>query len=281
MTAQTIKVITDSVADLPDNLLKQWDIRVAPVYINYNNQSYADDGVELDRDTFIRTMLSINPPPTTAAMPPSVVQIIFERALQEADHLIAITTASTLSGVYNSFRLAAEAVAPQRITLIDSGSLSMGIGLLALIAAQTAAETHDVQQTIAAVHNARQNSILYAGLATLEQLRRSGRVSWALANIGSLLQIKPIVRVHNGIVDAADRVRTFKRVVERVAALAQQHAPYERVVLLHLNNVEGVEVLRQAVQDILPEQTLITSAGTALCTHIGPGAIGFAGIRKA
>jgi len=280
MTTQTIKVITDSVADLPDTLLKQWDIRVAPVYVNYNNQSYADDGVEIDREEFVRTMLSINPPPTTAAMPPSVVQPMFERALQEADHVVAVTTAATLSGIYNSFRLAAEAVDPKRITLIDSGSLSMGIGLLALVAAQAAAQTHNVQETIAAVQKARQNSILYAGLATLEQLRRSGRVSWALANIGTLLQIKPIVRVHDGVVDAVDRVRTFKRVVERVATFVQQHAPYEQVVLMHLNNPEGIEALRQAVQDILPEQTIITSAGTALCTHIGPGAIGFSGIRK-
>lgn len=280
MTAQTIKVITDSVADVPDTLIKQWDIRVVPVYVNYNDRSYADDGIEVNREQFIRTMLNINPPPTTAAMPPMVVQAFFERALQEADHIIAVTTPAKLSGVYNAFRLAAEATDPKRITLIDSGSLSMGIGLQAVVAAEAAAQTRSVKETIEAVQQAHKNTILYAGLATLEQLRRSGRVSWALANIGALLQIKPVVRVDEGVVDAVDRVRTFRRMVDRMAEFAHKHAPYERVALLHLNNPEGVEALRQAVPDILPENTLIASAGTALCTHIGPGAIGFAGIRK-
>ncbi len=280
MTAQTIKIITDSVADVPADLLKKWDIQVVPVYVNYNDKSYADDGIEFNREEFIRTMLNINPQPTTAAMPPSIVQPFFERALQEADHIVAVTTPAKLSGVYNAFRLAAEATDPKRITLIDSGSLSMGIGLQVIVAAEAAVQTRSIKDTIAAVQQARNDAILYAGLATLEQLRRSGRVSWALANIGTLLQIKPVVRVNEGAADAVDRVRTFRRVVDRVAEFARKHAPYERVALLHLNNPEGVEALRHAVQDFLPENTLTASAGTALCTHIGPGAIGFAGIRK-
>lgn len=280
MTAQTIKIVTDSVGDLPHALQKRWDIRVAPVFVNYNGQSYADDDVELNRDTFIRTMLSINPPPTTAAMPPAIVQSVIEKALSEADHVIAITVPERLSGVYNAFRLAIEATDPRRVTLIDSGSLSMGIGLQAVVAAEVAAQTRNVKETVEAAQQARENMILFAGLATLEQLRRSGRVSWAVANIGAMLQIKPVVRVHHGTVEAADRVRTFKKVIDRVAEYAKEQAPFSKVALLHLNNPEGVEALRKQVQDVLPEDTITASAGPALCTHIGPGAIGFAGIRK-
>jgi DegV family protein with EDD domain len=115
----------------------------------------------------------------------------------------------------------------------------------------------------------------------MEMLRRSGRVSWAVANVGSLLQIKPVVQVWDGEVTSAARVRTFSRVLDKLVEMALADGPYDKLALLHINNLSAVEELRARLKDILPAESFITDVGPTLGTHIGPGAIGFAGVKAA
>jgi DegV family protein with EDD domain len=277
-----IKFATDSVCDIPDDLVRQWDITVIPCFVNYGGISHADDGVELVRETYYRELPAMKETPTTAAMPPEVARTALERAYEHADHLVVITTPARLSGIYNSMRLAIEdaGFAPERVSLIDSGQLSMGIGWQVLVGAETAAKTGSVEQTLEAIRQAKQKQVVYAALETLEFLRRSGRVGWAAANIGALLQIKPVVEVVEGEVSATARVRTFNKALDKLAELVRQQAPLDRLALLHVNNLDALEGMRDRLKDILPPDTITGMIGPTLGTHIGPGAIGAAVLRK-
>jgi DegV family protein with EDD domain len=280
MTFKKIKFVTDSVCDIPTELIEKWDIGVVPCFVNYGGNSYADDGVGLKREAYFAGLLSMPETPTTAAPPPALAEEIILRSFEGADHLFVVTTPAKLSAIYNSMRIALGAIPTDRYTLIDSGQLSMAIGWQVLIGAETAASTGSIEATLEAIERVRGHQALYAGLATMEMLRRSGRVSWAVASVGSLLQIKPVVSVWDGDVSSVARVRTFSRVLDKLVEFAVQGAPYDKMALLHINNLNGAEELRARLKDILPAETLITDVGPTLGTHIGPGAVGFAPVKQ-
>jgi DegV family protein with EDD domain len=280
MTFQKIKIVTDSVCDIPADLVAKWDIGVVPCFVNYDGKSFADDGVELVREQFYNNLPTMKSTPTTAAPPPALAEDVLNRSFEGADHLIVVTTPAKLSGINNSMHIGARDLPQDRVTIIDSGQLSMALGWQVLIAAEVAAKTGSVEQTIAAVTRVRAHQALYAGLATMEFLRRSGRVGWAAAGIGALLQIKPVVNVSDGVVSPTARVRTFNRVIDKLVELGRTHAPFDKLALLHVNNRDGALELKEQLKDLLPQDTIIADVGPTLGTHIGPGALGVAPVSQ-
>ncbi|PJF23068.1 MAG: hypothetical protein CUN56_02825 [Phototrophicales bacterium] len=275
-----IKFVTDSVADIPPHLVEKWDITVIPCFVNYGGNSYADDGVELIREEYYQILGTLEDVPTTSAMSPDFAREFIDRAYQDADHLVMITTPAHLSGIHNAFRLGSAHLPQDHVTLIDSGQLSIGIGWQVLAGAEVAAETGDLQKTLAAIEYIQRTQQVYAGINDLAYLRRSGRVGWAAASIGTLLNIKPVVHVERGNVESIARVRSFKRALDKLAELAQENAPYDKMAILHINNEDGLAALKERLADILPDETIVGLIGPALGTHIGPGSVGFAGITK-
>ena len=277
MTAPVIKVITDSVCDVPADVAARLDITVVPAVVNIGRESYLDDGVQITREEFYRRLPTLRELPTTSACPLGVTQELIAAKAAEADHLILITTPAHLSGIYNTFRVAAEAVAPGRYTLIDSGQITMGMGFLVIAAAEAAAEGADVA-TIRAVLDQMQPRIhVFGALNTLENLRKSGRIGWAMAITGQLLQIKPLIEVTQGKVTPLARIRTFKRATERLRQLALDFAPLERLAVLHTGNPEGAEALRDSLAAVFPPaQTPIVHVNPALGTHVADRGLGIA-----
>lgn len=276
MVARTIRFVTDSTADVPQGVLDQHKISVVPVFVNYGGNSYADDGKELNRESYYNQLASIRPFPTTSAMPPNLAEQALQKALDEgADHIIAMTVSSKLSGVYNAFRLGMQKLPADRITLIDGASTSAGLGMSVIVGAEVAAQTHDVQQTVRAIEAVKKNSKLFAALDTLEFLHRSGRVGWAAAGIGALLQIKPIIAVENGEVVSVARVRTFSRAIDELVGYAHQFAPLDRMAILYGTEYAAAEALRDRLKDLLPKDKMfIVRINPAVGTHIGPKGLG-------
>jgi DegV family protein with EDD domain len=266
---------------MPRELIEKWQIGVVPAFINYGGQSYADDGIEFDRVKYYHELPHMPQQPTTAAPPPALAEKIMQQTFEGADHLVIISVPATLSGIYNSFRLAASSLPPDRVTQIDSGTVSMGLGFQVLAGAEVAAETGDVSAVVAAIERVRRHQKVYAGLATMEYLRRSGRLSWAAASVGALLQIKPVVQAGENVVTAVARVRTFAKVVDKLIELTQAEAPLERLVLLHTNNPDGALDLKARLGGIVPDNCTLMNATPAIGTHIGPMALGVATLSKA
>lgn len=278
MTFTKIKFVTDSVADLPQELIERYDIAVVPTFVNYDGQSFADDGKELDREKFYEDLPSMPTHATTAAPPPALAEETLNRHFVGADHLIAIVTPAKLSATYNSFRIGGAGLPADRFSLVDSGQVALGMGWQVAIAAEVAAQTGSVEATIDAIQRVQKNQALYCALATMEYLRRSGRVGWAAAGLGALLQIKPIVQVEDGEVRPAARIRTFGKAVDFLIECIRQQGTLDRLAIIHTNNLEGALDIKERVKDILPEETVITSVGPTLGVHIGPGSLGFASV---
>jgi len=280
MTFKKIKFVTDSTCDIPPELVQKWGIGIVPAFVNYGGNSYADDGKELIREEFYARLPSMTETPKTAAMPPGLAEKIITETFEGADHLFILTAPAALSGIYNSMRLGASNLPPDRVTLIDSGTVTMALGWQLLIGAEVAAETGDVDKVKDAINRVRAHQKLYAGLATMEFLRRSGRVSWALAGIGALLQIKPMLEVKDSVVLPLARVRTFGRVVQELLSLTRAQAPLDKLAILHSNNPNGALDMQNQLVDIAPADTLIINITTVIGTHIGPGALGVALVNK-
>lgn len=280
MTYKKIGFVTDSTSDIPSDLAKKWAIGIVSVYANYGGRSYADDGVELSREDFYNQIASMRPHPTTAAPSPAVAEKVIQDIAADADHVVILTAPANLSGIHNSLRLGAGDLLPERATLIDSGTVTMGLGWQVIAGAEAAAEGGDLEKVLDAIKRMREHQKLYAAPSSLEYLQRSGRVGWAAASIGALLQIKPVLQVKDGDVEAIQRVRTFRRAMQQLVTYAREEAPLDRLAILHTNNLEGVEELKQEIIDIVPENLLVINITPVIGAHFGPGGLGIVTVRK-
>lgn len=192
-----------------------------------------------------------------------------------------MSLSANLSSIYNLMRLATNDLPPEGVTLIDTGQISMGAGYQALIGAEVAAQTGDVNAVLEAIRRVQAHQALYAGMESMAYLRKGGRVSWAAGAVGHLLRLRPIVSVERGAVRSVATVRTRKSWVARLAELTRRHAPLERVTLLHTNNLTDLAVLQAELADILPTQVDTTLATPVIGTHTGPGGIGLALVSAA
>lgn len=277
-----ILIMADSTCDLPPDLVHRFNIRIVPTYVQFGLESLADDGIQLTRTNFYKRLVTASPLPTTSAPSLGETIEIMNRALQDADFVIGLTAPSNLSAIYNVFRLAASQTAPERVTVIDSRTLSMGFGWQVIMAAEMAEAGHSAQAIRQMLLSTQPRIHVWAALDTLEYVRRSGRVGWAAATMGELLQIKPIVHLYDGEVGYAMRVRTSHRAFQALVDLAHQAAPLDRLAIMHTANPDGAQRLSDVLHTIQPAANpVIVEATPIIGVHVGPNGLGLAVVQKA
>ena len=273
-----IKIVTDSTCDLPAALVEKHQINVVPLFVNIDNQSFKD-GIELTRSEFYARLPDYASPPQTAAPGPEQFRYIYQQlAAAGATEILSIHVSTSLSATANSARLGAEQASDIPVTVLDSRQLSLGTGLLALTAARAAAEGLTREDILLRLESQILRTRLAAALNTMEFLRRSGRVNNLVAGLGSILQIKPLLKMYNGE-PGSERVRTRGKAIRRLVELLEDAAPVEQVALLHTNAAGEAEALRQAIAHLLPGGDILSVNVTPVIgAHIGPGAVGFVSI---
>lgn len=279
----TIRIVTDSTCDLPAEVIDRYNIAVVPAYINVGDNSYTD-GVDITRDYFYANLGSFPTHPSTAAPSPMVFTEMYESLkAQGATEIISIHVAGDLSLFLNAAQLGAEAVEGVQIHIVDSRNASMGLGLQVLAAARALAAGQSAATIVAQARERANRTIVYAGVDTLEFMRRSGRIGWGTAGIGALLNIKPILVVKDGQATSFDRVRTRKKVVPKLVELLEAVGPLEDLAILYSGDSSGAEELKAAVARHFPADSLRiqTMIGPTIGAHVGPDALGFACIAKA
>ncbi|MGH2535020.1 MAG: DegV family protein [Thermomicrobiales bacterium] len=271
--SRTVTVVTDSTADIPGPLAASLGIRVVPLSVRFGEQTFLD-GVELSPAEFLAKLVASPELPKTSQPPTTAFETVFREEIDSGRQVVCLTIASRLSGTFNSARLAAEAVAPDRIHVVDSGTVTMHLGWGAVVAAQSAAHENAVQVT-AAARNALGRSHLYALLETLEYVYKGGRIGKAAQLFGSMLAIKPILTVRDGEVTPLERVRTWRKALDRLVELARGHAPLASLAILHAGNPTDAAALADRLADLVPPDQLVTAeAGPVISTYAGPGAVG-------
>jgi DegV family protein with EDD domain len=276
----SIRVVTDSTCDLPAEVIAQYEIGVVPLYINIGDRGYLD-GIEITRAEFYNSLPAYKVHPFTAAPPPEKYQAMYEILTQQgATEILSIHVAKALSAVVDTARLAAHEFKSIPVTVFDSRQLSLGMGFLVETAARLAQAGRTLEEILAALNDQIGRTYVFAALDTLKFLRRSGRLNGVVTGLGSLLQIKPIMKMHDGKADA-ERVRTRKRAMQRVIDLLGEKGPLERVAIVHTHVPERVEELRRQAAELLPGGDILSIDITPVIgAHIGLGAAGFAVVTK-
>ena len=276
----SIRIVTDSNCDLPKDLVNQYGITVVPLYINIGTDSYLD-GVEISREAFYQGLPTFRMHPTTSVPSPGQFLEAYQRLANEgATQILSIHISKTLSAVANSARLAAEGTDTVVVTVYDSGQLTLGTGLQVVAAAQAAAEGRTVEEILRMLEELGPRIHVFAVLDTLEFMRRSGRLSRFQYGLGSLLQVKVIIMMHDGEV-SIERVRTRKRAVERMIALVRELLPLEELAVVHTHSPSQAAALREQAAALFPgnQVPLFAEVTPVIGAHIGPGAVGFAAVR--
>lgn len=280
MTFKKIGFVTDSTCDLPSAIVDRYAIGIAPCFLNYNNESYPDDESVITRDEFYRLLPKIRPFPTTSAMSPAIAESVIDAAFAKCDHLFVLTVSSKLSAVYNVMMMAAKRLPHNCVTVIDSQSLAMGLGFQVIIGAEVAEATGDPVQVEAAIRRVQSNNRLYVALDSLDYLRRSGRVSWAAANVGMMLQIKPIISVSDGLVHSARRVRTFGRARDELIKMVKAELPIEKLAIMQASDLASADFLHDQLEDLTGVTPMRVSVTPSIITHTGPQSVGVTFVKS-
>jgi DegV family protein with EDD domain len=273
-----VAIVTDSAADLLPAVAASADITVVPLAVSFGSESFRA-GVDLSTEAFWeRTLAPSAPFPTTAAASPGDFRDAYEgRFAAGAEAIVCITISGRLSGTLKSATIAREMLPDRDIRVIDSHSASMGHGLLALLAARLAGEDRTADDIAAAVEARLPDIDLYVMLDTLEYMRRGGRLSPAQAAIGSLLAVKPIITVRDGVVEPLERVRTRSKARERVLELLTAR-PAERAVVLYTPGADHesfrADLIAGIAGGIDPTEVSVAPVGPSVGPHLGPGCLG-------
>ena len=273
----TIRIVADSTCDLPQAIVDEYGIAVVPLVINADGLSYLD-GVDLLRQEFYERLPHFKSSPTTAVPGIGAFRNVYERlAAEGAREILSIHIASSLSAVADTARLAAQEVGAAKVTVLDSGQLSLGTGLMVLTAAEAARDGAPMRDLLDRLADQGQRTHVIAALDTVEFLRRSGRVSGFQSGIATLLKVKPLLTMHNGRA-GSERTRTRARALRRVIELTAALGPLERLALLHTNAPREAEALAEQARHLFPQGQALLSANvtSVIGSHIGPGAVGFA-----
>ena len=197
-------------------------------------------------------------------------------AAEGATEILSVHISESLSATVNAARLGAQATVTVPVTVLDSGTLSLGTGFLVLAAAKAAAAGRSASEIISLLKDQGLRTHVFAALDTLEYLRRSGRLNRAMAAVGSWLQMKPLLRMHDGN-PMAERVRTTEAAIKRLVELLGELVPLERVAVVHTHASDKARTLIERVRHLLPEGDVLSADITPVFgVHLGPGAVGFA-----
>ena len=251
---------------------------VVPLEVSFGDQHYKA-GVELSTEEFWRRMTATDAPfPKTAAASAGEFQAAFERCFADgAEAIVCIDVAGTLSAAIKSATIARDQLADREIHVIDSTSASMGVGVLAQMGSEMAAQGRSAGDIAEYLNGRKADLNVFIALDTLEYLKRGGRISGAQAAIGGLLSVKPIITIKDGKVETADRPRTRSRARERVIELLIER-PAERFAILHTmaQDVDSFrdELIQRAPGGIDPALVSVQPVGPSVGPHLGPGGIG-------
>jgi DegV family protein with EDD domain len=276
-----IGILTDSTCDIPEYLIEQYELEIVPSILVIEGKEYAD-GLGISREEFYRRLPSFKTQPTTAA--PSIGDFTtrYESLLRRGcDHILSIHAAGALTSILNIARQAAGDF-PDRVTCVDSTSLSLGLGFQVLAAAEAA--EMGLQAALDAIKSTHSRLHVSAALDTMEYLKRSGRVPATVAMLGSLLRIKPMIELTNGEVKAIGAARTTSQANTRMLKFLLEGGPLEKLAILHTGAEprarEFLNELMQRASQSVPRDILMVNVTTVIGTHVGPNGVGFAAVRK-
>ena len=270
----TVKVVTDSCADLPESTARELGITVVPVYVRFGETVYRD-GVDITQDEFYQRLQESPVHPTTSQPPPADFADVYRELSREADAVVSIHVTSKLSGTCNSALQGKDMTdAKCPIEVVDSCSVSMGLGLIAIAAARVARAGESLPGVMAEARQAINHLRVLALLDTLKYLAKGGRIGKAKALLGSLLNAKPLLTMRDGELSPVGLARTRTKGLERLFEMAKNALDIQELAIVHSTTPGEANSLRERIASFLDMKKIhLSRLGPALGAHGGPGAL--------
>jgi DegV family protein with EDD domain len=274
-----VAIITDSTAYLPPELITEYDIKVIPLAVIWDGDSFAD-GVDLTPTQFYTRLATSPTLPSTSQPPEAAFVKIFSELLEEGKDVVAILISSGISGTVNSALLAKDEIGSDRVVVVDSKTAAMAAGLHVLAAARAAAAGASLDEVKQVALKAQQQTNVVFAVDTLEFLHKGGRIGGAKRLMGSMLNIKPILEMNGGLIEPVESVRTHKRALTRLISLVEEKAAGEkplRLAVFHSNVPDqAAALLKDAEEALSPDEVFLAELSPVIGTHVGPGTLAIA-----
>lgn len=275
----TIRIVTDSASDIPSEVAQKLGISIVPLTVSFGKEVYRD-GIDLNAAEFYSKLVQSKTHPVTSQ--PSIGNFIdaYKAIAQEGDEIISIHLSSKLSGTYNAASQAKEAMTKDcRIEVVDSESVSMGVGLTVIAAAKAIRDGASFQQVIDIAHHSIPRIHLLAFFQTLEYLERGGRLGKGKTLLGTLLHVKPIIIVRDGEVQPFGKARTRMGALRCLYNFAESLLHIRELSIMYTTIFEEVKILASLLNPIFPQARILTAqVGSTLGTHTGPGTLAVAAL---
>jgi len=276
-----VRVVTDSTADLPPDLASDLGITVVPLQLIFGEETFRD-GVDLSSEEFFRRLERSKELPTTSQPSVGEFQQAYEELAQSTGRILSIHLSSGFSGTIGAAQQGAAALGDRcRIDVIDSGSVSMPLGLAAIAAARAARDGEDLDACEERAHSVLRRERIAVALDTLEYLRRGGRIGRAASFLGSLLRLKPVLTIRDGGAFPLARVRSRKKALQAVVDICLEDGVPEEAVVMHATTPDDARSVADELRRRHPDLVVHTGRfGPVLGVHGGPGMLGLVVVLK-
>jgi DegV family protein with EDD domain len=268
----TVKVVTDSVADLPSEVVRELDITVIPILVRWGEEVYRD-GIDLTAEQFYDRLKHSKIPPVTSVPSPGTFAETYDKLAEETNEILAIILSSKLSGTYNVALQSMGLVKGKcRVEVIDSGLATMAEGFIVMKAAKAAQAGASLDEVIEVTRKAIPRIDFLCTFDTLEYLRRGGRIGKAQAFLGSILKVNPLITLRDGVVEPVGRTRSRAKAIDRLCEFAMSYSHIEEMAVEDTACPGEAEALVKRLSAKFPEERIYRSKMTpAIGTHTGPG----------
>jgi DegV family protein with EDD domain len=272
-----LRIVTDSTADFPAGWEKEYDIDVIPINIQFGEKTYLQN-VDLDSEGFYKLVDESKKIPKTSQPSPHQFMEFYKKIAQKDDTILSVHVTSKLSGTYASAVAAAEELKDMfRVVPFDSAGGSLGLGLMCREARKMDRAGKSVEQIVKYLEGMRERVRIIVTLDTLEYARMSGRVGTLSAALASLLNVKPIAVLKNGLVDMVEKVRTRKAALERILEMAVEEFGNQPIYLgiVHARDIaSGNALMAEAKKRFNSKETVLADLSISLAANFGPGTVG-------
>ena len=273
----SVHIVTDSSCDLPDNLISEMNIKIVPLKIRFGDTEFVDR-VELTTDQFWEKCQASDELPSTAAPSPGAFVEEFQNAANEgATGVVAIILSGELSATIEAAQQAAQLVKDEiEVRVIDSRTVTLGLGSVVMGAASAANSGANIEEVAAIASDSVNRTQVHAASDTLENLRKGGRIGAAGSLLGSMLSIKPLIEVRNGVVEPAGKQRTRGKALSYLVGVVEQNADQIEQIFVTHAACDDVDSFLEQVRSVVSVEVLVGEVGPVVGAHAGIGTIGVA-----
>ena len=279
----SIRIVVDSTSDLTDEIIEKYNIKMVPLSVNFEDESFLDK-VELSTSDFFKKLAASKKLPTTTLVSPGAFVEAFSEILLEGDQVLGLFIASELSGTYDSARMAKDMIGSDDIYIVDTKSACLGSFALILEAIKLVQQNKTIGEVVEELEKVKGNIVVVAALDTLKYLEKGGRLSKGQAVVGTFLNIKPIIAVKDGKIEVIEKIRGKNKTIKSFDEWIEKNnfdLSDKTVLLFHGDALEQLKVLRETIEKKYNIKNIIEQEiGAVIGTHAGPGVLGIGFLNK-